>query len=91
LKTECSILASSYKNMLFPDGNNTNNPISQSYMKDLDIIGEGGVSFCGYRKDLMQSEDLLTSYPSTVADSRFVIDLDDEKFEEYINELNASI
>jgi len=89
LKTECEILANSYKNILFPDGDN-HSQVSQSYMKDLDIMGEP-LSFCGYKKDLMQSEDLLTSYPSTVADSRFVIDLDDEKFEEYINELNASM
>lgn len=88
LKTECEIQANSYKNMLFPEG--TEKKVSENDMKDLDIIGEGETS-CRYQKDLMESQDLLSIYPSTVADSRFVIDLDDENFQDYINELNSSL
>jgi len=78
LKTECLLQASAYQSELLPE----------RYTRDLEILDEE--PFCGHQKDEMKSE-LFTTYPSTVADSRFVIDLDDEKFEDYINELNASM
>jgi len=58
-------------------------------MKDIDILdADDEETYCGYQKD---KSDVFTTYPSTVADSRFVIDLDDEKFDDYLNELNASM